>query len=103
MRRPQDAVDDSLSKLADAEVVMKMAADKAKGSSAFSIVSFVDPANRILLAFDNRAHDRLRFGEKAELKIELLAQAELVPATADRMLGIDRAQFGSLHEVPRKA
>src|SRR5579884_3360764 len=82
---------------------MKMTADKAKGSSAFAIVSFVDPANRIFLAFDDRAHDRLGFGEKTELKIELLAQVEIVPAAADRVLGIVLAQFGSLHEVPGEA
>src|SRR5262249_8056201 len=99
VRRPQDAVHNSLSKCPYAEVVVKMAADKAEGSSAFGIAPFVDPTNRVILAFDDRAKDRPCFGEKAELEVELLAQLEIAPAAANRVLGIGLTQFGSLHQV----
>jgi hypothetical protein len=88
MRRPQDAVDDSLPKIPNAKIVVKMAADKAEGPSAFRMGPFVDPADRILLALDDRAQDRPGFGQKAELEVVLLTQVEIAPAAADRVRGI---------------
>src|SRR6516225_5392974 len=80
-----------------------MAADKAKGSSAFRMAPFVDPANRKILTFDDRVHNWPCFGEKAELEVVLLAQVEITPTSTDRVLGIGLAQSGSLHQVPGKA
>ena len=80
MRRPQDAVDDSLPESPYAEVVVKMTADKAEGPSAFRMGPLVDPADRILLALDDRAQDRPCLGQKAELEVVLLTQVEIAPA-----------------------
>src|SRR5439155_21810844 len=58
MSRPEDAVHDGLTKSLLAEVVVKMAADEAERSSAFGVWPFVDPADRIVRAFNHRGHDR---------------------------------------------
>src|SRR5712692_2744581 len=68
MGRPKDAVHDGPTKSLFAEVVVKMAAHEAERASAVGVGPFVDPADRIVCAFNDRGHHRPGFGQEAELE-----------------------------------
>src|ERR1700757_1601964 len=79
-----------------------MTAHETERPSPFRTSPFIDPADRILDAFDHRGHDRPRFGEETELEVIFLAQVEVLPAAADRMPGVGLMHSGRLYQVSGK-